>query len=283
MSEWQFLSFVRLCFQCVACLGSLLRIYKFWVEFQKGILNTISVQLFCNHIVFLMKDDIAMLVHEIKIIVHNLWSTGVYLNLDLANHDIVLSRCFEPFFSRLPLTALTVNFKNVDDSVLVAQLLYHRAQGLEDISFCISLVRPKAVLMVGDFPTSFFGTLCKVSKVKGVDVTILMNVLVNVLLKCKVIVGTNAVHQATTSILHLFCDPMGVTDPFPTITLFSNSFFVKTDKVGFVVALKETRKVFILELVRAKIRGHVQHFLLETFPSGGCDIVKEVKGLALGQ
>ena len=139
--------------------------------------------------------------------------------------------------------------------------------------------------MVGDFPTSLFRTICIVSKVKGVDVTILMNVLVDVLLKCKVIVGTDAVHQAITSILHLFYDPMGVTDPFPTIALFSNSFFVETDKVGFVVALKEPGKLFlvlVLEPVLAKIRRHVQHFSLEPFPSGGCDIVKETKGLAIG-
>ena len=206
----------------------------------------------------------------------------MYLNLDLANYNIVLGRGFEPYFGRLSITTLADNFENVNDSVLVAQLLYHCAQGLEGISFCIGLVLAKAILMVGDFPTSFFGTLCIVSKVKGVDVTILMNVFVDVLLKRKVIVGTNAVHQTIASILNLFCDPTGVTDPFPTIALFSNSFFLKTDKVGFVVALKEWGKGS-LELVLAKISGHVQHFLLEPFPSLGCDVVKEIKGLALGQ
>ena len=124
----------------------------------------------------------------------------------------------------------------INDAVLVAQFFYQCLNRFE--SWWI--VNADAHLMVLN-AASFFCSLCVVSKIKGMNLAVCANVLLHKRLEGKVIVRSNAVDQAFL----LLNDQVGIANPFPPITKFSNSSLVLTDKVRFVVILIEKSHLFV--------------------------------------
>ena len=148
---------------------------------------------------------------------------------DLTIHNIVLCCGTEPCHSSLQLTALTVHLEYIDFFVFMAQLLQCRTKGFE---FAISAIRAETPLMVFDI-----NCLCsrrKVSKAKGVNLTVFMDFFLDVQLKAVSISQSNTIDKAASSGFRCFCNAMLVTDPFSAITPPSNSFFVLANEIGFV-------------------------------------------------
>jgi len=84
-----------------------------------------------NEVEFLVKNHIALLVHQIKKLHGCLDGNSVQLDLNLSYHNIVLGFGLEPVGRRLVLAALAVNLEDVNDSILVAQFLHGPADRLK--------------------------------------------------------------------------------------------------------------------------------------------------------
>ena len=99
------------------------------VELQKGVFDASPARFPRDHVHFLVKNDVSVLIHEIEEPVNPLRVLAplltlppgrlVQLDLDLAKGDVVFFPGLEPARGSLPLATLTVDLEDIYDYVLV--------------------------------------------------------------------------------------------------------------------------------------------------------------------